>query len=126
MTQPSNAEALYRAQCARDGFTPQRFESLRPRTRAKFERAAVSCRGPRLEPWHGDHTDLVHVLWGHGVKGQAADDLATSIRSSVYDDARRAHDQIAALDRLADLIASGTGAEAAITTLKNTLIGADQ
>lgn len=120
----ATAEEIYRAQCARDDRTPQRFESLHPNEQAKYLDAAVSCRGAKLEAWHGDHTDLVHVLWGHKIHGTDADELATAIRSSVYDDARRAHDQIAILNRLSVLIASGVDPDTAITTVKNTLIGA--
>lgn len=126
MSKPSSPEALYRAQCRRDGRAPHHFCDLLPQTQEKYRDAATSGRTPRLENWHGDHTDLVHVIWGHDIKGEAAVALAADIRSSVYADARRAHDQLGILKRLEALIAGGADPDDAIETLKNDLIGEDQ
>lgn len=113
------AEDLHRAQCARDGLEPRPLAGEYERIQYKFQDAAVSGRGVALEPWH---TDLVHVLWDHGIKGQSADDLASAIRSSVYDDARRAHDQIAILDRVMARIENGEDPVEAMDAVRRILV----
>lgn len=115
---------LHDAQRRRDGRLPLDFDRVDEHAQEKFRDAHVSGRGPRLESWHGDHTDLVHVIWDHStLKGSDADNLASAIRASVYDDARRAHDQVNILVRLEALITDGADPAAAITTLKTDLIG---
>lgn len=121
---PATAEDLHRAQSIRDGRRPARFDRLAEDDpeKVKYRDLAVSGRGVRLEGWHGDHRDLVGVLWGHGLQGEAADRLASDIMRSGYADARRAHEQVEALDRLTAIIANGATPTEAIAILKHLLI----
>jgi hypothetical protein len=36
------------------------------------------------ELWEADHTELVHVLWAHGIEGAEADELASRIMRSEW------------------------------------------
>ncbi|BDZ52656.1 hypothetical protein GCM10025867_48970 (plasmid) [Frondihabitans sucicola] len=54
---------------------------------------------PPFSPWAHDHTELVHVLWGAGIKGVEADALASKIMQS---DWLAAQQRKAAIDALSD------------------------
>lgn len=119
------AEDLYRAQCRRDGRDPIGFDRLPEYVQEKYRDRVTSCHTTVLESWEGDHTDLVHVLWDHGIKGEDADRLASSIMRSGYADARRAHEQIEMLDRVEAVIANGATAAEAIAILRHLMIHAE-
>ena len=58
------------------------------------------------KPWHGDHTDLVHVLWGQTVNGaniagDDADQIASAIMNSQWKAAAEHHAGVAHRERLA-------------------------
>ncbi len=61
-----------------------------------------------LETWHGDHTDLVHVLWRlHHAGLTLADDydeIARRIRTSTYHQATTQHAANRALETLASTL----------------------
>lgn len=116
------AEDLHRAQIARDGLEPRPLAGEHERIQYKFQDAAVSGRGVALEPWHGDHTDLVHALWDCGIKGTDADEAANRFRRSTYDDARRAHDQVAVLDRVMARIENGEDPVEAMDAVRRILV----
>lgn len=54
---------------------------------------------PAPSPWAHDHTSLVHVLWGAGISGEAADTLATTIMHSEW---LHAQQRKSAVDALSD------------------------
>ena len=121
----ATAEGLHRAQCIRDGIRPTRWRHLGEAEQAKYRDQAVSGRSVTLMDWHGDHRDLVGVLWDHDLQGQAADRLASDILRSGYADARRAHDQVRALDRVEAIVANGATYPEAIAMLRHLLIHAE-
>jgi hypothetical protein len=119
------AEDLHRAQCIRDGIRPARWKHLGEAEQAKYRDQAVSGRSVTLMGWHGDHRDLVSVLWDHGIQGQDADRLASAIMRSGYADARRAHEQIEMLDRVEAVVANGATYPEAIAILRHLMIHAE-
>lgn len=123
-TRPT-AEDLHRAQCIRDGRRPARWQHLGEDEQAKYRDQAVSGRSVTLMGWHGDHRDLVGVLWDHGIQGQDADRLASAIMRSGYADARRAHEQIEMLDRVEAVVANGATYPEAIAILRHLMIHAE-
>ena len=117
---------LYAAQHARDALTRnigdlRPFDQLPATEQDKWRSAAVSCRPTRLEPWLGDHTDLHHTL--RRAHRDGGDDPATTVLTSTWMDARRAHDQVAILDALTAALAGGDDPATVIAHFRATLIG---